>query len=292
MALLGVLQWDPSRVFFEIPYIHFPVYWYGLFFALGYQIAYLFVKKALQPAIYDPYEADKKNQARLNDLMSSLTLWVTLFSVVGARLAYILFYGWPHYLSCPEDIINLRQGGLSSHGGVLATLITLWAIAKIQQRLFAKLTCLTLFDAIAIASGWLGACIRMGNFINQEIIGTPTTQPWGVLFMHPAEGPAGIYHPVQLYEGIGYALLSTALYVLWKKQPLKLGTGVFTGLLLIGLTLIRFTMEFFKMPQGELQFTYALGLQMGQFLSVPFFMLGVALCLRHFLRKKTCAIRD
>ncbi len=276
MTLFAHFQWDPSRVFFEVPYVDFPIYWYGFLFALGYHLMYLFLRTNLRQ-LADPGAKEPSM------LLSSLTLWIPIFSIVGARLAYVLFYGLPIYLAHPAEIWNLRQGGLASHGAMAAIVIVVYCCVRRYSRSAPRMTFWAVLDLLAIPVGWAAALIRIGNFINQEILGTPTNMPWGVEFLHPLEPVQGIVHPVQLYEGIGYAATATLLWMLWRRRPSWLGQGLFVALLLIAVTTIRFLCEFWKAPQGS-GWTQWAGLSVGQWLSLPWLFFGVALLVRGWRR--------
>ena len=94
-------------------------------------------------------------------------------------------------------IINTREGGLASHGAVMGIFIALYAFIRRYGRLGEKFSWRSIVDLLVIPACIAGACIRMGNFINQEIIGTPTQMAWGIIFPHNFEGLSAIpRHPV------------------------------------------------------------------------------------------------
>ncbi len=128
--------------------------------------------------------------------------------------------------------------------------------------------------------------IRIGNFFNQEILGTPTDLPWGVLFLHPADGGAIVpRHPAQLYEALWYLVTFAILMVYWHGRPPFKVAGRLTGLFLILVFGFRFLIEFLKVEQSVYLSSTSL-LTMGQWLSLPFVLLGIYLFLRKPLQEK------
>ena len=118
--------------------------------------------------------------------------------------------------------------------------------------------------------------IRIGNFINQEIVGTPTSLPWGVVFGHPVDGSGSIpRHPVQLYEALGYFVLFYFLLRVWQTKKESIKTGLLSGLFFTILFTFRFFIEFFKESQGQLIENSSL--QTGQLLSIPCIIIGITL---------------
>ena len=221
----------------------------------------------------------------------SLLTWVILGVILGGRLGFVLFYQPAHYLANPAQILRVWEGGMSFHGGFLgvvaATAIFCWrdGIAKLSAA-----------DALAVAAPpglFLG---RIANFINAELWGRPTDLPWGVAFPGDAAqdclGVAGICarHPSQLYEAalegllLGAALLWLVYRRGWLKRP-----GQVMGLFLAGYGAARFFVEFFRQadaqyitpdnPLGRVLRLGDFGLSMGQLLSVPMILFGVALIL-------------
>ena len=128
---------------------------------------------------------------------------------------------------------------------------------------------------IVIPTGLVSFFIRLGNFFDQEILGTPTDMPWGVIFGSPADQSAIVpRHPVQLYEGLAYLATFVLLYRLSKTKAIN-SPGLLTGLFFILIFGARFLMEFVKAHQ-EANFDQSL-LQAGQLLSIPFVLGGLLL---------------
>jgi prolipoprotein diacylglyceryl transferase len=269
------LIWDPNPIFFKVPFINFAIRWYGFFFALGFALAYFCTKKVLKRVVElaDPHALDAEEQS--TQLCDLLGVTVSLAAVVGARMGYILFYDLFYYLDNPFAILNLRQGGLASHGAMILISMLLLVFPYFVKKTYPFFTRLMAFDTLVISVPLAGGCIRLGNFMNQEITGVPTGLPWGVAFMHPLDNVAGLpVHPVQLYEALFYFGLFGLFAFLWFKNLYKIGEGIYTGLFFTLLFGFRFLIEFFKAPQGVM-LPETFPLRMGQVLSLPAIAFGL-----------------
>ncbi|HEY5236290.1 MAG TPA: prolipoprotein diacylglyceryl transferase, partial [Rhabdochlamydiaceae bacterium] len=174
----------------------------------------------------------------------------------------------------PLSIFRVWEGGLASHGGVLGILV---ALALFQKR-HRFCSWLHLLDLLVLPSAVVAVFIRVGNFINQEILGKPTNVPWAVIFGHPADGsPAVPRHPVQLYEAVYYLAVFGVLWFLRKRWN-SWKEGSLAGLFLVLIFSFRFLVEFFKVEQSW--WLYGSPVTMGQLLSVPFIILGLYLISR------------
>lgn len=227
-----------------------------------------------------------KTRKKAMEIADRLTTYLMIGLVVGARLGYVFFYGWPAFKGRPLEIIKIWEGGLSSHGACLGMIVGLALFVYRQSKEKLKITFLQGLDILAIISGTLAFFIRMGNFMNQEILGIPTNVSWAIIFGDPLAGESMVpRHPVQLYEALFYLFMAMSTYLLWKKNWAKVGEGVLTGILLVNLFSFRFMVEFIKVHQG-LVIDAQSALQMGQVLSIPFVLLGLALILRPILGKQ------
>ncbi len=223
--------------------------------------------------------------------VEELLTWFVAGVVLGGRLGFVLFYEPAYYLANPGQIPILWQGGMSFHGGFLGVVVAAWLFARRNG-----IAPLRLADALAVATP-LGLFLgRIANFINAELWGRPTTLPWGVVFPGEAAqtcpgvvGPCA-RHPSQLYEaGMEGILLGLALLWLVRRGGLR-RPGMAMGLFLAGYGLARFVVEFFR--QADAQFVAAgnpwghvvggpvWGLTMGQLLSLPMILVGLAFVLR------------
>jgi prolipoprotein diacylglyceryl transferase len=155
--------------------------------------------------------------------------------------------------------------GLASHGGALGLLIALYFYSR-----KTKHSMIDTIDLIAVVSGLGAGFIRLANFMNSEIIGMPTTKPWGVIFERVDNLPR---HPAQLYEAICYFIIFAIMMILYKKKRDKLKSGFFFGLVLVLIFTARFIIEFFK--EDQVGFEDGMTFNMGQLLSVPYIVVGI-----------------
>lgn len=217
---------------------------------------------------------------KTTEIADRLTISLVLGLVVGARLGYVFFYGWPAFKAHPLDIFKIWEGGLASHGGCLGVLIALFWVVYRRSKTALKITFLQILDILAVICGVIAFFIRMGNFINQEIVGIPTQKPWAIIFQDPLAGESIVpRHPVQLYEALFYLCIAIFSYTLWRKNWVKIGSGRITGIVLSILFSFRFFIEFLKEHQGIVLDSGSF-LQMGQVLSLPFILIGIGLVLR------------
>lgn len=206
-------------------------------------------------------------------LTDRLSWFIVAGTVIGARLGDVLLYDWLYFKEHPFEIFKIWHGGLASHGGVIGILIAAFLYIKYIQRTIPQLTFLCLLDYLTIPSALVACFIRLGNLMNQEILGIPTLLPWGIIFEHPMDGSMPVpRHPVQLYEALAYLITFFTLWILWKKQSLKEEPGNLLGIFFIMIFGSRFILEFWK---ANLDSILPLSfLQIGQLLSLPFILFG------------------
>jgi len=276
--LKAYIHWNPSPEFFTIPGIDWPVRWYGLMWALAFICSHFFMNR-----IY-------KAEGRTEKALDTLTLYIILGTILGARLGHCLFYGpWfdefnaqgilinEGYLSHPLNILKVYEGGLASHGGALGILIAMWLYCRKEKE-----NLLWLFDRLVVVVPLAAMFIRIGNLINSEIIGTVTNVPWAFVFEREDHLPR---HPAQLYEAIYCLFLFVLMYWLWKNKREQFGPGFMFGLLCVLLFIERFIDEFFK--ENQVAFEGGLPINMGQILSLPFIAIGLFMMWRSFKQKTT-----
>jgi prolipoprotein diacylglyceryl transferase len=155
--------------------------------------------------------------------------------------------------------------GLASHGGVIGVIIALILYTR-----KTKLTMVWTLDNIAVAAPFFSAMVRIGNFMNSEIIGTETDLPWGVVFVQAGETVP--HHPAQLYEALAYLVIFLFGLLLYKKYKAKIGSGLFLGYCLFTIFTFRFFVEFIK--ENQVAFEDGMTLIMGQWLSIPLIIVG------------------
>ncbi|MBP9707714.1 MAG: prolipoprotein diacylglyceryl transferase [Oligoflexales bacterium] len=189
-------------------------------------------------------------------------------TLVGARLGHCLFYDPIFYLSNPQEILYMWNGGLASHGGFLGILIATF----MYLRTVGGLSFLWLADLVAAPALLTGSFIRIGNLLNSEIIGRPTDVPWAFVFKRVDDVPR---HPSQLYESAGYFVIAMALFFFNKNYREKWPLGRVLGITFVFGWAWRIFVEFFK--ENQEAFEQGLVLNMGQLLSVPFILFGLYL---------------
>lgn len=248
---MNYFNWDTSPILFSFGDIH--IGWYGILFAAGFYGGF--------HIMHWVYRREEKSLATLDTIF----IYMVLGAVLGGRLGHCLFYEPGFYLANPVEILKIWNGGLASHGGTVGMLVAVYVYAKQTEgiRFFWILDRITL--PVALGS----FTIRLGNFFNSEILGIPTTVPWAVVFSRVDTLPR---HPAQLYEAIVYLLLLISLMLIYKKYGEKLKPGFMMGILMIVIFGSRFFIEFIKIPQEA--FVPILGLNMGQWLSIPFVIMG------------------
>lgn len=264
--LLYIL-WNPDLEIFRIG--NFAIRWYSTCWLIGLALAYFIVKwlykdQKVKDAYFDP-----------------LFIYCFLGILIGARLGHCLFYqpeyflsSWTHVVEMFLPIHQMADGswkftgyeGLASHGGTIGLMVALY--------LYYRKTGMNLWhvlDDIAIATPITACFIRLGNLMNSEIIGTPTNVPWAFIFERVDMTPR---HPGQLYEAIAYFFFFFVMLHFYKRTSKEVGTGFYFGLCL---TLI-FTFRFFIEYTKDIQVDFESGMifNMGQLLSIPFIILGIA----------------
>lgn len=257
------MVWNIDPVLFTLGPLE--IRYYGVFFALALFAAYSLARFLVQ-----------KRGLSLENL-DSLTVYLVLGLIIGARLGHILFYELDYYLSNPVQILKVWEGGLASHGAAIGTLIAyglfLWRHKGVKFFDYA--------DLIVVVACIPVSLVRLGNFFNSELLGRETDVPWAVVFERV---DSVARHPSQLYEfGMGLILFAILL-PLWLKTYKTAKPGFFFGLFFTLYFAMRFTVEFFKdFPLHENFFS----LTTGQMLSLPFFILGVSiLTYSGFARRK------
>ena len=250
-------HWDIDPELFSLGPIS--IRWYGLMFASSFLFGFLLMRR-----IFHLEGRPVKN-------LDKLLVYVLIGTILGARLGHCFFYNPSYFLGNPIEILKVWKGGLASHGGGLGALIAIFLYSRNKP----QEPYLWLLDRIAIAGGIVGFFIRIGNLFNSEIIGTPTTLPWAFIFDKVDNIPR---HPVQLYESVTYGLIFVVLLTIYEKQRHKVKQGFLTGLFLFLLFTARFFLEFVKARQAS--YSSNLPLSVGQLLSIPFLLAGIAMIIR------------
>jgi phosphatidylglycerol:prolipoprotein diacylglycerol transferase len=247
-------QFDPVAIHLGPLAVH----WYGLMYLLGFAL-FLWLGKRRLRALGRPGWDDK--------MLDDLLFYGVLGVVLGGRLGEVLFYEPGYYFSHPLKIFAVWEGGMSFHGGFLGVLLAMALFAHKR-----KFRWLQLMDFIApLVPLGLGAG-RIGNFINGELWGRPTDVPWAMVFPQADNLPR---HPSELYE---FALEGVGLFIiLWLYSKKPRPVGAVSGLFLIGYGSFRFIAEFFRNPDNGIFGLMTFGVSMGQWLSLPMVLAGIAL---------------
>jgi prolipoprotein diacylglyceryl transferase len=261
--LLLFINWHPDPEMFSL--FGFPVRYYGLLWAVGIALAYMVVhweyrQKKIDDKVFEP-----------------LFFYCFLGILIGARLGHCLFYQPDYYLNHITEMIlpiKILPGGgwkftgyegLASHGGTLGLMIALWLYARKM-----KMHYIDVVDMIAVATPITACCIRLANLMNSEIIGKPTDVAWAFIFERVDMMPR---HPAQLYEALAYLALFFVMIYLYKRGGKLIHRGFFFGLCLTAIFTFRFFVEFLK--ENQVSFEEGMTFNMGQWLSVPFIIIGI-----------------
>ncbi|NYT64066.1 prolipoprotein diacylglyceryl transferase [Alcaligenaceae bacterium] len=231
------------------------IHWYGLMYLIGFGLVWLLGRWRIHHGETD---------LTLRDL-EDIIFYGVLGVVAGGRLGYVLFYKPAEYLAHPLEIFYLWQGGMSFHGGLIGVIVVLLVFARKRHK-----TLLEIGDFVAPLIPLGLAAGRLGNFINGELWGRPTTLPWGMVFPQSGDGIAR--HPSQLYEMALEGLVLFVVIWLFTRKPRPMGQA--SAVFLMGYGLFRFLVEFTREPDYYLGLL-AGGLSMGQLLSAPMILAGV-----------------
>ncbi|WP_224982674.1 prolipoprotein diacylglyceryl transferase [Geomonas agri] len=230
--------------------------WYGLMYICGFVAAYFIILSGVK----------RKGLPLNRDQVADLIFTVAVGVILGGRLGYILFYNFAFYLAHPLKLFAVWEGGMSFHGGLIGALLaSIYYVRKFKLGFYSLADLGFLAAPVGLGFG------RIGNFINGELYGRVTDLPWGIVF--PGGGPLP-RHPSQLYEAfLEGPLMFLILYQVSKRVRCD-GAVVWSFIALYGL--FRFLVEFVRQPDEQLGFVVG-GFSMGQMLSLPMFLLGVAM---------------
>ena len=272
MTLLEI-TWKVNPAIFTIG--EREIRWYAMAFLIGFAIGYKIVERM--------WKRENLNLAWLDPL-----LYFTLAgTIIGARLGHCLFYAPHYYLANPIDIVKVWEGGLASHGGVLGIIVAIYFFSKY----YSRRNMLWTFDKLVVPTGLVAALIRLGNLMNHEVYGHPTDLPWGFRFIENLrfwrQGSAPMFsapsHPTQIYEAICYLMtFGLCMWLYFKKDAWK-KEGLIFGIFMICIFVSRFFIEYLKLPQEK--FEEGMLLDMGQWLSIPFVLMGIFFVWRAMTKK-------
>lgn len=259
------VTWTVDPVLFSLGPVS--VRWYGMMFVVGFFIGYKIMERIF------------RHEGVPEKWLGILLIYVVIATIVGARLGHCFFYEWDYFSKHPVEILYTWNGGLASHGGTIGLMIAVILFSVFTT----KRNPLWTFDRLVIPIALVGALIRMGNLMNHEIYGHPTDLPWGFRFVANVNawmaGADPVYtvpsHPTQIYEALCYLVLfGLLMWMYWKKNAGE-RPGLIFGVFFVWLFTSRFLIEFIKNPQEA--FEVGMTLNMGQWLSLPFILMGIGL---------------
>lgn len=232
--------------------------WYGLLFAGGFVLGYFIMVAMFKRANYRTEDLDR------------LLLYIFAGTIIGARLGHCLIYEPDYFLAHPIEILKIWNGGLASHGGTVGVVLAFYLFIKFSRRY----RFFDIADMLAVPIALVCTFIRIGNFMNSEILGKPTDSAIGIVFARLGEDFAR--YPAMLFEAAAYFItfiILAVLYLKWHRRP----EGFLLALLLFLIYTARFFIEPFKEEQAD--YSTGIALNVGQLLSIPFILGSLALML-------------
>lgn len=243
------------------------IHWYGLMYLLGFYGCWgLAVQRGKSDHL--PFSSQA---------VSDLLYFVALGVILGGRIGYTLFYNLPGFLADPLEIVRIWKGGMSFHGGLLGVITAVWLFARTRGLSFFYVMD---FAAIVVPFGLLAG--RIGNFINAELWGAPSSLPWAMIF--PTDPDHVPRHPSMLYEAFleGFVLL----WIMWWFSSRPRPSMAISGLFLIVYGTFRSLVEFVRVPDVQIGYLAWGWLTMGQVLCVPMLLTGAGLMLLAYRKQR------
>ena len=235
------------------------IYWYGIMYLLAFTTAFLLAR----------YRAKHSAGVWRSTQVEDLIFYGAIGAVVGGRVGYMLFYNLPAFLNDPSILFAIQGGGMSFHGGFLGVLLAMvWFNRKHHKTFFATMDFVAPLVPLGLGFG------RLGNFINGELWGAPTTSSLGMYI--PGEGISR--YPTQLYEAFLEGLV--LFFILWFASQKPRASMTISSLFLIFYGIFRFAVEFVRLPDAHIGYLAFGWLTMGQLLSAPMIGLGLYLLYR------------
>jgi len=248
---------DP--VIFTIPVVHLPIRWYSVSYIIGIFSVMMCVKIL-----------NKKEKLISLSIYDDIVVYSTFGMILGGRLFYVIFYNLSYYLKNIHEVIQLWNGGMSFHGGLIGTILAIYCVSKKHHTKVLDCTdMVAIFAPIGLFFG------RIANFINGELYGRPTNAWVGMIFPHdPLHTPR---HPSQLYEAtLEGPFLFLIMYIVYHNTKAIHMRGKLSGIFLIGYGSLRFVVEFFREPDQSVGYLFEF-FTMGQILSLLMIIIGAIL---------------
>ena len=255
--------WDPSK---GIDIFGFTLHFYSLTWIAAFLVGFAIMKRIF------------KNENQSEKDLDALFMHSVLGIMIGARLGHVIFYQ-PELFT--EDFFSIflpfsfKGGmhftgfqGLASHGAAIALIFSLY----LYNKKVLKKSILWILDRMVVPAAIGGAFIRIGNFINSEIIGIETGSDFGVVFKQLPVSMQNPRHPAQLYESLGYIIIFIILYYTYWKTSKSKNQGFLFGMYFLLTFTVRFFVEFIKEAQVDERSEWFLNT--GQWLSIPMVLMG------------------
>lgn len=232
-------NFNPQPIIYDFGFVS--LHWYGLLMSLA-------MLAAITLSVY----IGKRYLNIEKEKIFDLAFWIIITGLIGARF-YDVLLQLPYYINYPRQIIQVWQGGLAIHGGIIGGLIVIYFFSKKYQFSFFQLT------SLVVPGLALGQVIgRWGNYFNQELFGLPTNLPWGIPIMFNRRPNDYLeftfFHPTFLYESLGCFLILLLLLFIYerakKKNNLTKNFYVWsTAIYVISYSLLRFFLEFIRLDE-------------------------------------------
>lgn len=261
---------DFSPIAFSV--FGFGIHWYSLAYIFGLILA---LQLTIRLSIKFRSGFSKET---INDFVSYAIGGI----IIGGRLGHVLFYDWQYYSSYPLEIIKVWKGGMSFYGGFLGVIIATIIFCRKKQINFLEFIDLW---SISVPIGlFLG---RIANFINGELLGTPSNIPWNVIFQDGISR-----HPSQIYEAISEGILLFILMILAANRKLYKIKGALSGIFCLGYGAARFVAEFFREPDSNfsLSLLQSTGFNLNQYFSIAIAILGIVVLFTRFKNAKSSTV--
>lgn len=262
MLLANQIQWNPSE---GIDLGFLTIHYYSLMFVVAFTLGWYLMKRIF------------KREGVALEKLDTLFIYMVLSTLIGARLGHVIFYDWAYYQHNLLEIFLPVQfepefqftgfRGLASHGAAIGIIVAMY----LYHRNVLNKPVLWVLDRVVIPVAIGGMFVRIGNFMNSEIIGKPTNSDFGVIFTQLGE--TFPRHPAQLYEAACYLLIFILLWLIYWKTDKRKNIGYIFGLFLVLLWTVRFLIEYIKEAQVGERAEWALNT--GQWLSIPFIIAGL-----------------
>lgn len=231
------------------------VHWYGVMYVVGISIA-AWVVQRIAPRMGADVDA-------LWDLFP-----IALFTgLAGGRLYFVVQDDFGDYLRNPGDIVALWDGGMAFFGAIIAVVATILVFARVRG-----LSPWPMFDVISIFAVIGQMFGRVGNIVNGDVVGGPTSAPWGTAYTHPEAFVAELgipYHPAAAYSILANVVLLGVLYLAYRRWRF---TGVTFGTYLVGYSVTQFVIFFWRSNE-----VIAFGLKQAQFTAIAVGIIGAAI---------------